>query len=89
MVDELEMPSAVRSAVEEHGISARYPNLIKKGNKPKGQPEFIIFEEDGPPELVSDDEEMMKSLCWDRVFIFRKFMRMFRKHALLGSTNCW
>ncbi len=60
------MPSAVRSAVEEHGISEQYPSLIEEGKNTKGQPEFILVEDDGPHELVSDDkddEELVRGQC--------------------------
>ncbi len=51
LVDESEMP---RSFLEK--------SLQEKGNKPDGQPEYIILEEEGPPELekAEDDDRHVK-----------------------------
>ncbi len=30
----------------------------EKGNKPDGEPEFVILEDEGPPELEAEDDEV-------------------------------
>ena len=48
-----------RSLVNESEMPRPFleTSLQEKGNKPDGQPEYIILEEEGPSELVEDEDD--------------------------------